>query len=89
MYYCNQCSLLHVTSSAQGTGAVVSATHAVLQRSDMAAGTHGGERPALIVIGLGNLGDRHLHTPHNVGRNIVDLLAERLGERGRVKAISQ
>ena len=78
MYYCNQCSLLHVTSSAQGTGAAVSATHAVLQRSDMAAGTHGCVRPALIVIGLGNPGDRHVHTPHNVGRNVVDLLAERL-----------
>lgn len=51
----------------------------------------GGEPITHIVVGLGNPGDKYLHTRHNAGFLTLDYIAEKLGiriDRSRFKALT-
>jgi UDP-N-acetylmuramoyl-tripeptide--D-alanyl-D-alanine ligase len=71
--FCDTCSLLDVPSEVESAGT------AAVESIETIAGEPGGSPPSLVIVGLGNPGERHEGTPHNVGRTVVDRLAASLG----------
>lgn len=55
----------------------------MLRRRRAPSAPRTGTAADLLVVGLGNPGDEHAHTKHNVGADVVDLLAKRHGARMR------
>ena len=47
------------------------------------------EKRTLLVVGLGNPGDKYAHTRHNAGFEVVDRLADSLGVKLRKKLLLQ
>jgi len=47
------------------------------------------EKKTLLIIGLGNPGDKYAHTRHNAGFEVVDRLADSFGVRLRKKLLLQ
>jgi PTH1 family peptidyl-tRNA hydrolase len=71
-WFCDTCSLLDVPSEVESAGT------ADVESTETIAGEPGGPAPSLVIVGLGNPGERHEGTPHNVGRTVVDRLAASL-----------
>ena len=72
--FCNECNFINVPSGT--TLAAISAKATEGNESAVEAGTT--HRPIVGVVGLGNHGARYADTPHNVGHDVIDMLAEQL-----------
>jgi PTH1 family peptidyl-tRNA hydrolase len=62
----------------------------VLRRRRAPSALRTGTAADLLVVGLGNPGDEHAHTKHNVGTDVVSILASRHGgrlRRGKERAL--
>jgi peptidyl-tRNA hydrolase, PTH1 family len=63
----------------------------VLRRRRAPSAPRTGTPADLLVIGLGNPGDEYAHTKHNVGADVVEILAKRHGARlrkGKERAVA-
>ena len=77
---CDTCSLRWVAAGERPAASVARDGRAAGQT---AAPVEAG--PRQLIVGLGNPGKRYEETPHNMGRVVVDRLAERLGGRWRLE----
>ena len=76
-YFCDKCALLHVAS---GPGMPTdSSAVARFEPEPTRIDNGANDASMVVVVGLGNAGERNAGTRHNVGRRVVDILGERLG----------
>ena len=76
--FCDTCELLHVPSGPQVTEDTCAIPTASLKSKHMGSDPDRGDRPKVVIIGLGNPEAGRVNTPHNVGYHTLDLLAQRI-----------
>jgi UDP-N-acetylmuramoyl-tripeptide--D-alanyl-D-alanine ligase len=57
----------------------LTANDAQVRRSKLPAELLGLKRPFRVLVGIGNPGNQYRNTPHNVGYQVIDMLAKKLG----------
>ncbi|MBA3058017.1 MAG: aminoacyl-tRNA hydrolase [Gammaproteobacteria bacterium] len=80
MVFCNACDRFHVAYGQDSAQAESNTTHAPTTPMPTGVDLSASRSPPLFVVGLGNPQERYESTPHNVGRSVVNILAQRLDQ---------
>ena len=78
MHDCSECPLLHKSSEPEPLPIANQSSSANLELTPVEANKFFEEQSKVVVVGLGNPGERYIGTPHNLGHCVVDILAKRL-----------